>query len=680
MSIPEAISPPSSSTPDIHNPSVLQTMSMPEAPSPPSSPSPDTYNPSVLQTMSIPEATSLPSSSSPDTHNPSAKYSSPSKSRAKFSIPPSVAQIFKSKRIISKSKPLKHHHDDATSSSATIINKNEDNDNRSHALCKMIREDLIFMKETIAEVKKYVDHMDVQVNEAYVKFEKLQSRESSEGELDEFKKDIKKLKSKIPSQRRTYSADSNTHRNSWPDINKYNDEMMCMEPKVEDTMDPAHLWKVFFDLPRHVRHCLLCFLLFPPKAVIRRRVMIYLCIAEGHINDENTANMTLDVLTERGFIKSVYQEFRLGPDSCTMSLSVRSTLAEIAEREGFYGYKHHLINVGEAIIDSALYEKKKKNLTTLYLGRWQSSTTHHIEVANNNSLHWSNNLEKLRFLSLQGISLISELPSFISRLTHLEILDLRACHNLEEVPHAIGSLMWLTHLDMSECYFLEYIPKSLGNLTRLQVLKGFFIGDSKDKKLSRTLDDLSRLKYLRKLNIYTSAKDFPTDKHLNALQKFRALRKLTISWGGCSPQGENVTDCPKTYLALPSTLQKLELQCFRWKSTPSWLRLANIEKLYIIGGKLRDLGQLQKVNGEDGWTVEILRLKYLDDLEMNWTGLRRLFPKLIFLHKLECPKFTDFECDWNGVWINMEATNRAHLEKIKAQLAVYENNGRCFTM
>ena len=190
------------------------------------------------------------------------------------------------------------------------------------------------MKEKIAEAKQYVE-MDVQVNKAHEKFMELQVNEAPEGELDEFKKDIKKLKSKIPSQRRTYSADSNTHRNSWPDINKSNDEMMYMEPNVEDAMDPARLWKVFLDLPRPVRHCLLFFLLFPPKAVIRRRVMIYLCIADSHLvpMNEDTANWILDKFTKCGLIKPVYRKFRLAPDSCTMSLSVRSTLSEIAARE-----------------------------------------------------------------------------------------------------------------------------------------------------------------------------------------------------------------------------------------------------------------------------------------------------------------------------------------------------------
>ncbi|GFY95287.1 hypothetical protein Acr_10g0006720 [Actinidia rufa] len=526
--------------------------------------------PKTPPNQSIGEATSHPSSSSHDTHNPSVQYASPSQANS-----------------------LKHHLHDAASSSATIINKNEDNDNRSHALCKSISKDLIFINEKIEEEKKYVDHVDVQVKKAHVKFKELQEKESPEGELDEFKKDIKKLKSKIPAQCRTYSADSNTNRNSWPDINKSNDEMMyMMEPKVEDTMDPAHLQNDFFDLDWYEKRCLLRFLLFPPKAVIRRRVMIYLWIVDYDLDrmDEYIANKILDKFTKSGLIKPVYQKF------------------------------------------SALYEEETY-LTNLYLGRWQSSTTHHIEVANTNSLHWSNNLEKLRG------------PAY-DRFAH--VVD--------------------THLDMSECYFLEYIPKSLGNLTRLQVLKGFFIGDSKEKRLSCTLDDLSRLQYLRKLNIYTSAKDFPTDKHLNALQKFRALRKLTISWGGCSPQGEDVTDCPQTDLALPSTLQKLELQCFRWKSPPNWLRVTRMEelkKLYIIGGKLRDLGQLQNLVDIDRWAVNILRLKYLDELEMDWRDLMILFPDLIFMHKVECRKLTDFKCDDNGVWIYTTAINQAHLKEIK---------------
>ena len=128
--------------------------------------------------------------------------------------------------------------------------------------------------------------------------------------------------------------------------------------------------------------------------------------------------------------------------------------------------------------------------------------------------------------------MITELPTFISELTSLKILDLKACHNLEVVPDGIGSLTQLTHLDMSECYFLENMPRSLANLSKLQVLKGFFIGDSKNNKRSCTLEELSRLQKLRKLNIYTGVKDFHEEGQLMALQKFAALKNLTISGGG----------------------------------------------------------------------------------------------------------------------------------------------------
>ncbi|KAL7164526.1 hypothetical protein ACSBR2_040432 [Camellia fascicularis] len=116
-------------------------------------------------------------------------------------------------------------------------------------------------------------------------------------------------------------------------------------------------------------------------------------------------------------------------------------------------------------------------------------------------------MKQLRFLSLRGISLITELPQFISQVTNLKILDLKACHNLEVVPDWIGLLKSLTHLDVSECYFLDHMPEGLGSLSELQVLKGFIISDSKDKS-SCTINDLTKLPKLRKLSIYTKLLQF----------------------------------------------------------------------------------------------------------------------------------------------------------------------------
>ncbi|KAM3732078.1 hypothetical protein ACB098_11G033600 [Castanea mollissima] len=108
---------------------------------------------------------------------------------------------------------------------------------------------------------------------------------------------------------------------------------------------------------------------------------------------------------------------------------------------------------------------------------------------------------------------------------------------------------------------------------------------------------------------------------------------------------------PET-LELPTKLEKLELQCFPHTGTPSWLipgKLRSLKKLYIRGGKLNNLRQIQ--DGNDKWTVEILRLKYLDEFNMDWNELQTSFPKLIFLETVGCDNLSSCPCDEFGVWL-----------------------------
>lgn len=115
----------------------------------------------------------------------------------------------------------------------------------------------------------------------------------------------------------------------------------------------------------------------------------------------------------------------------------------------------------------------------LQLGHWQDSPSHHIEIGSQKFLKDLRNLKTLFYLSLRGISRISELPPSIAQLESLEILDLKACHNLETLPNYISSMKHLTHLIVSQCYFLEGMPKGIEKLTNLQVLKGFVISTSR---------------------------------------------------------------------------------------------------------------------------------------------------------------------------------------------------------
>ncbi|KAM7524562.1 hypothetical protein LguiA_014464 [Lonicera macranthoides] len=359
-----------------------------------------------------------------------------------------------------------------------------------------------------------------------------------------------------------------------------------------------------------------------------------------------------------------------------------------------------LFNVNENFLEFKQgWFSRMRNVNVVYLGRWKASGKHHIEVEDVQFLEELQHLKHLKFLSFQGVSTITELPESVSKLFNLVILDLRACHNLESVPHGIGALKNLTHFDMWECYLLDHMPKQLSSLENLQVLKGFVVRDSKAKTTSCTLEDLAKLTKLRKLSIHAKVNVFPQEQDLIALEKFNKLCKLTIAWGGGSNQAriegkpmisstqkaENRGDTTKTVtkprplarrlsrlptrlgsflsrdktvesgipLTLPKNLVKLDLQCYPEIFAPSWLKpgdLKSLRKLYIRGGKLRYLHIRHEGKVEDKWKVETLRLKYLCDLEMDWKELHKLFPDVIYLEKVKCPKVTLFPCNQFGVW------------------------------
>lgn len=482
--------------------------------------------------------------------------------------------------------------------------------------------------------------------------------------------------------------------------------------------------------------CLLSFAVFPANVVVKKRLLIHWWDGEGFlVNGEETTEEVDKIfkeLMDKGCIEPVTKKRRWFSDSFKMHPLVHSSVIVLAEEAGFFDFENGsptanfsrsfraalvkgssqeimkpdldpenlqtIFNVNEPYPDFFKLEwfSKLRNVKFLYLGRWQNTAKHHIEVEDVEFLKGLKNMKHLRFFSLQGISRISELPDSICKLRSLRILDLRACHNLEVLPNSIGALVKLTHLDISQCYLLDYIPKGISMLSELQVLKGFIIGDNKNGS-SCTFNELSKLQKLRKLSINTSRADFPTKEELDTLRRFEMLQKLTIAWGGISffTQSANIAGKENataksnklnaqnsngmkkklrkslTKLATFGTgsatilnqepfkeLKKLDLQCYPGKEAPSWLipgKLVSLKKLYIRGGELQNLPQTDLPQTDlpqtHQWTVETLRLKFLSELRMDWKELRKSFPKLIYLEKVKCPKLTFFPCDEGGIWV-----------------------------
>ncbi|KAK9949246.1 hypothetical protein M0R45_004779 [Rubus argutus] len=264
-------------------------------------------------------------------------------------------------------------------------------------------------------------------------------------------------------------------------------------------------------------------------------------------------------------------------------------------------------------------------------GAWQNSVSHHIEVDDQGFLNGLGALTHLKYFSLRGISTITNLPSSILKLINLEILDLRACHNLETLPSDLSSLKTLTHLDISECYLLDIMPRGIEKLSRLQVVEGFVIGDL--KLTPCRLGDFAKLQNLRRLSIHMGNEAVLQEGELNQLKNIVSLRRLKISWGVVAPKLRKEILVLSSEMSFPPDLEKLELQGLPLQHVPQWLKpshLRKLKKLYIRGGELNSLAHDET---ENKWTVEILRLKYLNKFEIGCQQLLDQFPNLHYLEK-----------------------------------------------
>ncbi|KAK7306981.1 hypothetical protein VNO77_39647 [Canavalia gladiata] len=331
-------------------------------------------------------------------------------------------------------------------------------------------------------------------------------------------------------------------------------------------------------------------------------------------------------------------------------LTLHRPRVKLSDEDGFKS--HHwraILNVGSSYLNfPPQWMAKMQKLEVLHLGRWQDSSSHHIEVESEEFLKELRNKKYLKFVNLRGISRISNLPSSFVQLESLEFLDLKACHNLETIPD-IALLKNLKHFNVSQCYLLESMPKGIHKLTKLQVLKGFFIGSS--SKTSCRISDLENLKQLERLSIHIGSKAVIQDKEFESFQKLSKLESLKISWE-VSATGYN-----DIQIFLPSSIKKLHLEGFPGERIPKFLpfEFPEIEQfefpftcrkmLYIMGGKLKTLDTRDADHIRCLSDVEVLHLKYLKHLKVNFSNLLHIFPYLMYAEIKQTLSHSDFE--WN---------------------------------
>ncbi|WVZ08608.1 hypothetical protein V8G54_021954 [Vigna mungo] len=403
-----------------------------------------------------------------------------------------------------------------------------------------------------------------------------------------------------------------------------------LEELVQPHLNEIWTEKDFNQLGYPLKPCLFCLLIFPENAVIRKRIAINMWIAEGLVR--NTEKKTAEEKGEDVIDDLLKFKLKLYLDGD--SEYIRPSRLLLDRKKVIVGgvdtknvTLRNIYNIGSSYLNFGPQwgTDAWKDLKVLQLGRWQDSSLHHIEVGSQEFLRELRTLKQLKYLSLRGISNIFELPSSITGLERLLILDLKACHNLERLPDDISSMKSLTHLIMSDCCLLEGMPKGIEKLTNLQVLKGFLISTSP----CRISDLAKNLRKLRRLSIRIGSEAVIKDWEFSSLGTLSALKHLKISWSVSDPRYSKIG------VILPISLTKLHLECFPGKSFEECFALPNLMpcELNITGGKLESMIPQDLLWKQEDLlrNVEILRLKYLKQLNVDINNLKEWFPALKYV-------------------------------------------------
>ncbi|RLN09361.1 uncharacterized protein C2845_PM11G07450 [Panicum miliaceum] len=261
-------------------------------------------------------------------------------------------------------------------------------------------------------------------------------------------------------------------------------------------------------------------------------------------------------------------------------------------------------------------------LVVLQLGPWCNADDNtYMEVDDLESLSDINLLKNLRYLSLRGLSRLTELPKGIQSLKKLAIIDMCGCQNLVNVASEITKLLkQLTHLDLTECYMLEHIGRGITSLSKLR-----------------------RLKKLQKLTVSITTDANVGKGEMVEFKQLVSLHKLTIIWSEIPSildgDSEEVKKKRKnliekwTRFELPQELLKLDLRCYP-KNELKLQEHKNLKKLYLRGGDLerfsidesKHSNALEKTN-----FIKTLRLRYLKNFNMEWEEIRLLLTDIEYV-------------------------------------------------
>nr|UBY06890.1 NBS-LRR disease resistance protein [Dasypyrum villosum] len=367
----------------------------------------------------------------------------------------------------------------------------------------------------------------------------------------------------------------------------------------------------YFDLPPHLKPCLLYLSIFPEDFEIQRDWLIWRWLAEGFIQCDKEETRLFEIgqsyfheLINRSLIQPAEISDEGTVVTCRIHDMVLDLICSLSSEENFVSILDnagwHAPNVHRKFRRLSLHNIKAKvqnhqfDSTSMSKVRtfavfspvtcdWLPSLSSFqflrvLDLGNCGShksssginLKYVGNLIHLRYLGLKDVD-VHELPVDISKLQLLQILDIRETR-IKELPASIVQLRNLIclYVDVADVK----LPKGMEYLTSLEVLQQVNLTTS-----PHIVKELSHLTEVRELKLYCDSEDVDLinmDILIDSLGNLQKLQSLCIRFGG------RLTDCIRESWVPPPHLHSFDSWNYPQGSflrLPKWINSASLPHL-----------------------------------------------------------------------------------------------------
>uniref|UniRef100_A0ACD5XVL6 Uncharacterized protein n=2 Tax=Avena sativa TaxID=4498 RepID=A0ACD5XVL6_AVESA len=378
----------------------------------------------------------------------------------------------------------------------------------------------------------------------------------------------------------------------------------------------------YYDLPSHLKACLLYLSTFPEDCVIERDRLIWRWIAEGFVQDEKQdtslyelAESYYNELINRSMIEAVGIDAEGRAETCRVHDMVLDLICSLSSAENFVsildGIKRKKRNPQSKVRRLSFQNIMSGSTTPLLPNTDDMAQVRSVSVFSHGinqvpslacfrvlrvldlaycdlrehdghkiNLSHVGNLLHLRYLGLRDTQ-VGELPREIGKLRILQTLDLEGT-SLKEVS---SSIIELGHL---MCLYVNKnarLPVGLGSLSLLEELSEVRM----DRYSPDTVKDFGHLSELRVLRINLGELDDSLDKaFVECMQDLHKLQSLDIDAkaGGC-------VDVLRAVRVPPPDLRRLVSsgEGGRFLTLPTWINSSSLPLLSYLDIWVDDVGQ-----------------------------------------------------------------------------------------